>query len=72
MCRYVILPTPGHDRLSASIGGTGSHMPGSEVLSHCLEKARQKELPPYLERKFCMARTKLPEWDERLKGELRT
>ena len=61
LCRYVAVPEPSHD-LQSQEGA------GSESLSHMLELARKRELPPYLEKKVSIMSTKLPEYDANLKG----
>ncbi len=65
LCRTVAVPNPEQD--SQSQAGFGS-----ESLSHMLELARKRELPPYLEKKVAMMCSKAPEYDEKLKSESHT
>eukprot|EP00197_Chlamydomonas_leiostraca_P007276 CAMPEP_0202868270 /NCGR_PEP_ID=MMETSP1391-20130828/10614_1 /ASSEMBLY_ACC=CAM_ASM_000867 /TAXON_ID=1034604 /ORGANISM="Chlamydomonas leiostraca, Strain SAG 11-49" /LENGTH=428 /DNA_ID=CAMNT_0049548413 /DNA_START=313 /DNA_END=1599 /DNA_ORIENTATION=- len=58
---FVVVPIPGAD-------WSPSDAAASESLSNCLEMARRKELPPYLEKKLAMLSTKPPEYDESLKA----
>lgn len=58
---FIISPIPGSE-------WTPSDASASQSLSHCLEMARNKELPPYLEKKLAMMTTKSPEYDEHMKA----
>lgn len=41
---------------------------GSDSLINCLELARKRELPPFLEKKLVMLANKPPEWDDNIKA----
>lgn len=41
---------------------------GTDSLGACLDQARRRELPPYLERRLAMLSNKQPEWDPRAKA----
>lgn len=58
---YTIMPSPDTD-------WQPSAPDESDSLSNCLELAKRKELPPYLERKLALLTTKPPEYDDNLKG----
>lgn len=58
---YVVVPEP-------NAGLQSQEGVGSESLSHMLEMARKRELPPYLEKKVAIMSTKSPEYDERTKA----
>lgn len=58
---YVVVPVPEAD-------WAPSDPSDADSLSNCLEAARRKELPPYIEKKLSMLSTKPPEWDENMKA----
>jgi hypothetical protein len=65
MRRYVTVPTP-------PSSGQASHSPSEatlDSLSHAMDMARRRELPPYLESKLSMMVSKQPYYDEKMKCE---
>ncbi len=60
---FVAVPSP-------AAGGADAHHhhEGGDSLSHALELARRRELPPAAEKKVAIMCTKAPEWDESIKA----